>query len=177
MKSLFILFYLFATNQALALPVNFQVGDIFQGDLYRNEHPTGKKCTVSVWKIANMIGTSSNCVKIDISFNFGFSVKGFTSAPVTLFSSISNSHLPEYPLKKTCGLTRDGSPLDQSIYNLSDEQVYVRILAGDHKSGFSSFDYFLIVSPEDKLPISARLHRMTPFIETNYDCENLKKFD
>ncbi len=162
-------------TNAFADPVMAENGDVYQGTLYINEHPTTKSCQITIQSKNDIPTLGANCTKIQVIFNLGIAVHGYNHTPESLFSSITNYQLPEYPVQKTCALNRDGTPLSKSIYSANDEQTYNRILSGDSKSGWVSFDYFVIISPETRLPISARLHRLGVLNEDNYDCENLLK--
>jgi hypothetical protein len=170
-------FALFIFTSAFADPVAMIPGEVYQGELFINDHDAHKACKVIIEAKSDLPTLGSNCTKAQISFDFGVTVRGYSLESVPLYSSITNDHLAEYPNQKTCSLNRDGSPLDQRIYTVSDDQIYNRILSGDSKSGWVSFDYFLKISPDTRLPISGALHRLAPLREDLYECENLTKIN
>lgn len=162
-----------------ATTINFWPGDIYRGEEFVNERPTGKFCYVQSLAQEALPLKGQHCQQISVNFIFKSS-QNLPVENIALTSSISNYHLPEYPERKSCAhVTADGEdqPGAVDIYGRDDTFLYLQLLTREQKIGTSTYHYFLIFEGENKAPIRAKINVIKILSEENYVCERLESYN
>lgn len=176
MKNIFVsLAFIFVHPTFLfAATLNTQNGDLFQGEELINEGATGRACYLYVDYVEeNPIG--KHCLNLAVRPVFTTDRDLHPKEELTVTSRVTNYHRAEFPQIKTCAMNTNGKTSGDEIYGDDDTDLYNQIFSWEGKVNGHQFDFFVTLSPDTKLPIRTRLHKLNWFSEKNYDCVNLHR--
>lgn len=148
-------------------------GQVYVGDEYVNEYATGNRCYVTIEEVQSNQIRGKHCYSLKM--RLGSAESAVTHDELALNSRITNFDRPGFTDMKTCALNTNGSVSGNEIYGEDTSNLYNQIFSGAHQEGWTSYDYFLTLSPETKLPVRSRFHSMGLLSETNVDCVHLEK--
>lgn len=173
MKSIILGMSLFAST-VFATTLRSQNGDLYQGQEYVNEQPTGQACYLYIDAVdVNPVG--KHCFNLTTRPVFTTDRNTHPQDEIVVMGHITNFHRTEYPKVKTCARSLDGKTSGHDIYGDETTGIYNQLFSWDGKYNGNQFDFFVTFSSANKLPSRTRLHKLSTFSETNYDCLNLQK--
>lgn len=165
---------LLSASISFAATISEKTVGLFQGEELVNEHSTGKACYIYVDYVkANTKGR--HCYDLTTRPVFSTDRDTHPKYEIIVQSRITNYHRSEYPAVKTCAMSLDGRTSDNDIYEVDTTNLYNQIFSWEAKHEGYQFDFFVTFSPETKLPVRTRLHKMNWTSEKDYECINLQK--
>jgi hypothetical protein len=171
--------WIISTLALLAIPAhaavhNLSSGQVFMGQEYLNEQPTGAICYVTVNDVASVETKGLYCSNIQITL--GSLDPRVPRQMLSLGSRVTNFDTPSYQEgKRTCAAKLDGSIAGDEVFGSDTSVLYIPFYAGMHQDGGTEYDYFLTLSPDTKLPTDSRVHVMTWSTEDDIDCKALHR--
>lgn len=176
MRLIFSLSSFFILTSLNAEIVNVGEGDVYQGFEYKNERPTGLYCYLFVKRVEPS-PRGMHCTLMNVQPIFSSKIPGSPDTEWSVLSSVTNYHRREYPERKTCAMTIDGHLDNDDIYSEDTTNIYNRLFSSMVQKNGVQFDFFVKISPENKEPFEFRLHRLSFWSESSWDCLHLKRMN
>lgn len=161
-----------SSTLATAATLELQTKQVYLGDEYFNEKPTGNKCSVTINDVSTLNAVGKYCYQLEMTI--------YTANPkvpklsLTLESRVTNMDMPEYPQMKTCAMNINGSVSGQEIYGDDTTKIYTQFFSGGEKINHLQYDFELTVSPTTKKASEASVHLTTWSTEDDVSCLDLK---
>lgn len=153
---------------------NSQPGDLYIGTEVVNEQATGNLCYLYIDLVQKSL-KGQHCSEMLVRSIFSTNTDKFPKEGIVVVSRLTNYHRAEYPQKKTCALSIDGTTSGDNIYEADGSYLYNDILGWNGIYKGSKLDLFVSLSSATKTPVRMRFHKLNWLSESNYDCINLKK--
>lgn len=169
MRKIILTVHLLISSLAGAQTLNLQGGEIYAGQEFVNEHSTGKACTLQIRRIEQS-PVGRHCYNIEARALFSSGGPKEFDQFVVLSGHVTNFHRAEYPQIKTCALSLDGKTSGDDIYGMNTDKLYNSLFSWEGVRGGTRGGFFITMSPETKVPIRVRFHKLNWYSENSYDC-------
>lgn len=164
----------FQLSVSFAATVNSLGGELYQGQEFVNENPTGRICYLYVDAV-QPAAFGQHCTTMSVRPVYATDRNIQPQDSLKVVSAVTNYHRPEYPAIKTCAMNLNGQTSGNDIYGQDDTHLYNQLLSWEDDYQGNQFSFFVTISPVTKLPVRTRLHKLNWMSETDYDCLSLKR--
>lgn len=149
-------------------------GDIFTGQEFMNDRPTGNTCRLEFIAVESFRERGLHCYKQKLvldGFDTRLEVQG---ERLELVSRVTNSHRDEYPRLRSCAVNINGSVRGDEIYSDNTDILFNDAFIGGQRSRFSRVDYYLNMSSQSKRPTRLTITVTRLLSERSFECRFLQ---